>query len=301
MTPDNFTNQETFIDVSDSHKIYVHDWGNKKAMLTILHLHGGPGAGSSDKDKVKFDPMQHRVIFFDQRGAGKSLPYGELNNNTTQNLAKDINKILAKLKINKVLLLGSSWGSTMALYYAIRSPDKVKGLIIDGIFTASTEEINWQTSGAINTFYPDKWQNFIESVPKKFKTSPYEYYLKKSSDNDSIYQIMKLQSSILKLDDEYTMPNIIDFDEIPGSIELHYLKNNFFLNPNYLLENAHKIKVPVYIIQGRYDMVCPPIAAYKLHNKLPKSKLIWTINGHIRSHEAKTLQKILLENFTHNV
>ncbi len=298
MTPDNYTSQEIFIDVGDGHEIYVHDWGNKKSKHVVLHIHGGPGVGSSDKDKLKFDPLLHRVIFFDQRGAGRSLPYGQLKNNTTIDLAKDINKVLQKLKIYKVLLIGGSWGSTLALFFAIKYPDKVKGLIIDGIFTATTEEIKWQTSGSINTFFPDEWQKFIFSVPTKYKSNPYKYYIDKAANKESIYQIMKLQSSILKLDEIYTLPNINDFDEIPGRIELHYLKNNFFLSSKYLLNNAFKIKAPVYIIQGRYDMVCPPIAAYNLDNKLPNSKLVWTINGHIRSHEAKSLQKIILEIFT---
>jgi proline iminopeptidase len=301
MTADNHTINELYLDVSHNHTIYVHDWGNKKASTVIIHLHGGPGNGTGDKAKLKFDPEKHHVIFFDQRGSGLSTPLGKTDHNNTDALVEDIELIIEKLNLKNIILVGGSWGSTLALVYAISHPDQIKGLILDGIFLAINEEGDWLNDGGWRTFFPDVWQNYLKSVPKEHQQDPSAYLLKQSASKDpevrkkAVYAYMDMEGALLKLDEQYSSSSLEDFDETSGLIEMHYQRHDFFLKPGYILKNADKIKAPVIIIQGRFDMVCPPIDAYKLNQALLKSNLIWTINGHIKQHEAHTIFDMALQ------
>ncbi len=286
MTPDKYTNRELMLDVGDGHTLYVHDWGHDDANVPILFLHGGPGSGVSDKHKRRFEPENQRVVFFDQRGAGKSLPKGELRDNTTDKLIEDIEKILSKLQIKKIILVGGSWGSTLALTYAIRYPERVKNLVVSGIFTARSEEIDYIDNGGFRAFFPEVWNRYVASVPRQNQANPskyhYEHALGKNKNfaKKSAYAYMQLEGPLVSIDDRYYPDSFDDFEPEGMIIEMHYLHNNCFLEENYILNNAAKLTMPVWIIQGRYDMVCPPMTAYDLHGKLPNSQLIWTIAGH---------------------
>jgi proline iminopeptidase len=299
--PDKYTLQEIFIKADHGHQIYVHEWGNSKSKQVILNFHGGPGSGTSESSKIKYNPDTQHVIFFDQRGSGRSLPLGELSHNNTAELISDINLIVKTLELKDIVLVGSSWGSTLALCYAIAHPSKVKALILDGILLGSHEDITLERSGAWQSFFPEVWHEFVESVPPSYRNDPFDYYLHRSIDKDpevakrAIYACMNLEASILSLDSHLLAPGFEDFDEIPGSIELHYLRHKFFINQDYILKNADKIKAPVYIVQGRYDMVCPPINAFRLDQALLNSHLIWTINGHLKQHEASNITKLILD------
>jgi proline iminopeptidase len=304
MTPDEFTITEFFLDVDDGHQLYVHDWGNPEATTPIIFLHGGPGNGVDNGDKRKFDPAHERVIFFDQRGAGKSLPQGDLHNNRTADLVNDISAIADKLNIEKFLLVGGSWGTTLALCYGIAHPERVAGMVLDGIFTATMAELNWLDKGEWRIFFPDLWERYQAGVPEDQRENPSAYYFKqaKSKDSEAVkrasYDYLNMELSILKLDDALSAPDYEKFEPGGGLIEMHYLENSCFIPEKYILQQADKLTMPIHIIQGRYDIVCPPAAAYALHQVLPNSTLTWTINGHLKQHEAKNILRLYIKQLT---
>lgn len=304
MTPDEYTNREFFLDVGDGHELYVQDWGTKDAITPIIFLHGGPGSGCKDKYKGDFDPARHRVIFFDQRGCGRSLPYGSLEHNTTQALVNDISAIADKLELKTFIICGGSWGSTLALAYAVAHPERVEALVIRGIFTGTQEEIDWLNQGAYQTFFPEVWGRFLNDTPKNHRADPTGYHLERLFGDDEIdakesaYTFACMELGLLYLDDRFTAPAFEEFDPTFIKIEYHYLKNTCFLEENYINENVHKLTMPVYVVQGRYDMVCPPKTAYALHKKLPNSELIWTISGHKNEREGWTATRTILNQIT---
>jgi proline iminopeptidase len=304
MTPDEFTNQELMLDVGDGHHLYVQDWGNKSAATPILFLHGGPGGRVKDKHKASFNPAVQRVIFHDQRGCGNSLPYGSLENNTTQKLVLDIEKIATKLNVDKFLITGGSWGSCLALAYALEYPERVKAMVLNGIFTGSKKETEWLDQGRFQTFFPDVWQAFLETVPEDERTDPVDYHYNQVMSGDenrrkaSAKAFENLEGALIKLDDRFVVSQPDEeYDPSGIRLEMHYTHNLCFMADRHILKNAHKLKMPIWLLQGRYDMVCPPQTAYELSKKLSRGKLIWTINGHAAEHEGATLNRILLEQF----
>lgn len=304
MTPDEFTIKELYIKVSGGHKIYVHIWGNKKSNIPILHLHGGPGAGCNNRDKYKYNPTSHKVIFLDQRGAGRSQPNGKLDKNKTPDLLSDIDKLLDKLKISTVILSGGSWGSALALFYAIARPTKVKAIMLSGVYLATKTENDWLINGGWRDFYPDLWEEYQKSVPIAYQKNPSDYHLKRVFNNNKLiskkatYEFMKINTALLKLDERFRPEEFDKFNESAGKIELHYLVNNNFMPDNYIINNVKKLTMPIYIIQGRYDMITRPINAYKLYKLINQTEIYWTINGHINQHEAKNIQQLILKQIT---
>jgi proline iminopeptidase len=303
MTPDEHTNREFFLDVGNGHRLYVHDWGNPSAKTPIIYLHGGPGDGCSDKNKQLFNPTSQRVIFH-QRGAGKSTPTGSLENNTTPKLVEDIDKIADELGIDQFILAGGSWGSTLSLAYGIANPRRVIGMVVDGIFTATPDEIDWFEKGGWRGFFPDAWEKYQSTVPSKYKGNPGTYHYQQALGDDpeaikkSSYAYASMETAILKLDDGYQLKPYDEFQAGSGLIEMHFLANRCFLPDNYIFKNASKLTMPIYLIQGRYDMVCRPKIAYELNKALPNSKLLWTINGHAKEHEAKNILNLLIDQLT---
>lgn len=302
MTPDEFTINEHFVDVGDGHQLYAQDWGNSKAKTAIILLHGGPGSGSKDRYKAMFDPSKQRVIFFDQRGCGRSLPFGSLEHNNTQQLMADISKVIDHVGVGDFVITGGSWGSCLALAYALTKPAKLKALVLHGIFTGSQKEIDWLDKGHMQAFFPDTWERFLEATPKSHRSNPSVYHFNRVMGQDEaaakesgfIYE--NLEGGVMSLDDRYTPEDINDFDHSGIRTEMYYLHHRCFLPDNYILNNAHKISVPVWLVQGRYDAVCPPITAWKLHKALPESQLIWTISGHKPERESwNVLRTILLQ------
>ncbi len=295
MTPDEFTNQEFFLDVGYGHQIYVHDWGKQEVKTPIIFLHGGPGNGCDNRDKRKFDPKKQRVIFFDQRGSGKSIPFGSLLNNTTQHSVADIEKIIRHLQLERIVITGGSWGSCLALVYAIEHPERLAGMVIQGVFSGSHDDINWLSKGRFREFFPDAWDKYLAATPKEHRQNPSAYHFKRALGDDteaakvSAYAYQNLELSLIKLDNRLIPEDYTTYDPTKIQMEIYYVTNNCFLPDNFVLKNAAKLSMPVWIVQGRYDMVCRPITAYKLHQKLPSSELIWTINGHLAEHEASNI------------
>lgn len=300
MTPDAYTIQETFLAVGNGHELYIQDWGNPKAKVTFMFLHGGPGSAAQDKHKQQFDPKKQRVIFFDQRGCGRSLPYGSIEHNTTQDQITDIEKIASHLKVNSFVLVGGSWGCCLALAYAIAHPQKVTALVLNGIWTASKDEANYVDKGEFQKFFPEVWDRYLAVTPKQYHQDPSDYHFKRILGSDTVairesgYAYENLEGALLALDDRFVPDSFDEFDPAGVRIEVHYLANQVFLPNNYILDNAHKLQMPVWLVQGRYDVVCPPMTAYQLAKKIPQAQLTWTINGHKADHESWNVQRTIL-------
>jgi len=280
-----------YVDVSDGHKLYFELYGNPKG-IPVLFLHGGPGAGFSDSDKQFFDKRRYNVIFFDQRGSSRSKPFGSIKKNTTQDLVKDINKVLDYLDFDKVFIFGGSWGSTLALVYSINNPKRVSGLILRGIFLANKYSLEHYINGGIKEFFPDVWGRFVKLVKKG--ENPANYYLENMLSNDKkisekfAYEWAYYEMSF------YTINKISNPDKILKTfsyrslaiLEAHYIINKCFLPEDYIIKNINKIKdIKTSIVQGRYDFICPPIQAFRLQSKLNDSKLNIVNAGHSSSDE----------------
>lgn len=281
------------LDVGDGHKIYWEDWGNPKAFPTIF-LHGGPGAGFDDKHKLVFNPLKHRVIFFDQRGAGKSTPYASTDNNTTQDLIGDIEKLRKHLKIDKAHIYGRSWGSALALAYTIAHPESVKHMLIGGIYFGTRFENDFISAGYVRHTYPEAWERYIKLVPEDHRTngkSITQYYAdkmhssngseaKKYADEWTLWEASTLSINYdrAKLEAEV----LADDNLAIAKLEAHYFLNDCFMPDNYILDNIDKIKhIPCYVIQGRFDNCTPPETAYKLSQAYGDNlTLQWVNAGH---------------------
>jgi len=287
MTPDEHTLSEQMLAVGDGHELYVYDWGNPAASVPIVFLHGGPGAGIKDRYKATFDPAVQRVIFFDQRGCGKSTPYGSLEHNTTWEQIEDIEKIAETFGLETCIITGGSWGSCLALAYALKYPGRVKAMVLRGIFTGSQAEVDYLDKGHFATHFPDVWDRYLDATPAKYHDDPGKYHTTRILGDDveaareSAYAYGNLEGALLALDDRFTPPTFDDtYDPVLSKLEIHYMVNRCFMPDRYIMDNAHKLKMPIWLIQGRYDFVCPPVTAYELNEKLPNSHLIWTTAGH---------------------
>ncbi|MCA9507395.1 MAG: prolyl aminopeptidase [Myxococcales bacterium] len=272
------------LQVSELHSIYVEEVGNPDGK-PVIFVHGGPGGGIEEKHRCYFDPKKWRVILFDQRGCGKSTPFGELKENTTFDLVSDMERIREKLHIDAWHVFGGSWGSTLSLSYAITHPEMTKSLVLRGIFLVRKQEIDWFYQHGAGIYYPEEWEKFLEPIPKNERDDLVKAYHKRlnSSDSATIHRAAKAWSAwegaTSKLKKNPQMVESFSDEHFAyafARIENHYFINNaFFKEDNWILNNAEKIKeIPGVIVQGRYDMPCPPVSAYELHKKWPKSELI---------------------------
>lgn len=305
---DEYTIESGHLDVGDGHKVWFEQWGNANAEIPVLVFHGGPGGEHKPKHKYNFDPEKHQVIGFDQRGGGNSLPYGETRHNTTDALISDAVKILEHLDISKVHLSGGSWGSTLALLFAIKHPEKTESIMVNGIFTGTQEELDWIDKGLFRQHYPEVWERFAATVPEEYRENPADYHYEAMATGDETKieaaskALSDLESPILIFDwrgfdrtikKDPDPENKDAFDPVPYKIYGHYFKNASFIKPGYIMKNASKITAPLYIVQGRYDMCCPPVTAYKLHKAVPHSKLYITLSSHGNDSETNTALKAL--------
>ena len=283
-----------FLKVSEIHNIYYEEVGNPKGK-PVVFLHGGPGGGVSPDHRRYFDPAVYRIVLFDQRGAGQSTPCAELRENTTWDLVSDTEKIRELLKIDKWVVFGGSWGSTLALAYAITHPDKVKGLILRGIFLCRPSEIKWFYQEGASQIFPDVWDEYLKVIPENEQHDLVAAYHKRLTHENRDIRLQaakawsKWEAATSRL---YMDPNAVDEFEDPdfalsfARIECHYFTNNaFFKTNNWLLENVDKIRhIPGFIVQGRYDVVCPARSAWDLHKAWPEAKFnIIADSGHAAS------------------
>ena len=267
--------------VNDNHVINVEEYGNKNG-IPMLFLHGGPGAGASPVFQKYFNPNKYRLIMFDQRGCGKSIPYGEVTENTTQNLIQDINLILGYFNIDKTHIYGGSWGSTLALLYAEAHPEKVLSLILRGVFLCRKDDINWFYQNGASEIYPQYWENYISIVDQSKRENILSAYHEMIfSSDETISNRACKEWSLWEGKSSCLIPcnNVINsFDECAVSlarIESHFFMNNCFIRENQILEDIKKIKdIPCIIVHGQYDIVCPIRQAHDLHKVYDNSELI---------------------------
>ncbi len=272
-----------YLKVDGLHEIYVEECGNPNGQA-VLFLHGGPGAGFGEMHRRLFDPNHYRIILFDQRGAGKSRPHAELEDNTTWHIVSDIEMIRNRLAIEKWMVFGGSWGSTLALAYAETYPEVCTHLVLRGIFLCRKEEIKWFYQEGAHFVFPDFWKAYVEQISPSERGDMVSSYYRKLTSSDANIRLAAAKAwagwegATLHL-----IPSIeskADFEEDQKAlsiarIECHFFTNNaFFRTDNFLIANAHKIEnIPTIIIHGRYDMVCPVKNAFDLHEALPNAEL----------------------------
>jgi proline iminopeptidase len=275
--------QSGFIKVNEEHNLYYEQSGNPNGK-PVIFLHGGPGAGTSPKVRRFWDPSAYRIILFDQRGCGKSTPFASLNNNTTWDLVEDIEKIRNHLKINKWQVFGGSWGSTLALSYAVKYPEKITELVLRGIFTLREKELLWFYQEGASYLYPDVWEPYLNFIPASERSNMMTAYYKRLTSNNEvlrnqaakIWSIWEGSTSRLYMDEELIKKSGEDeFALAFARIECHYFVNKgFYEYDGYLIDQVNKYRnIPATIVQGRYDVVCPMISAWDLHRKWPEAEL----------------------------
>jgi len=293
-----------YLKVDELHEIFYAVFGDPKGKPVIV-LHGGPGFRSYPRLAQYFDPAKFLIVLHDQRGAGRSRPAGEIRANTTSHLVADIERLRKHLGIDgKVLVFGGSWGSTLALAYAEAHPERVRGLVLRGIFTASkAEPLNGFVGPMPRAFFPVAAAEFDAAMPPELAPVEPRKLLKLFAGDDKAMQRRvaaawircAIKTGKLHASDEEVQGGWGDYDVVPGArIDCHYAANGFFLEDDQLLRDAHKLKdIPTTIINGRYDMICPPITAWRLHKKLPKSKLIIVEEAGHSEGEPGTVQALL--------
>lgn len=282
---------------TEEHVLYVEECGNPKGIPVVV-LHGGPGGGCSPGMRRFFHPDIYRVILFDQRGCGRSRPHASVEDNTTWDLVSDIELIREEMGIDEWIVFGGSWGATLALIYAQTHPRRVKQLVLRGVFTMTQAELNWFYGGGAAAFFPEEWDAFAGLLPAEEQTDVIEGFAKRLFGPDEDEQVRfarawtEWESALASLE---ASPNR---GSVPSSyalafarIENHYFRNAGFLREDgQILKDMHKIShIPGAIVQGRYDMICPPHTAVKLQEAWPTARLVMVQNaGHSLSEAGIT-------------
>ena len=296
-----------YLKVSDLHQIFYQLGGNVRGK-PVMVIHGGPGAGCSAGDFRYFNPEKFNIVLHDQRGAGQSRPYAELADNSTWALVEDIEKLREHLNLGKVILFGGSWGSTLALAYAETYPENVCGMILRGIFTSTKKEIDHFYHGGVSKYFPEVFETLLSCMDNpKEKTFPQQLLSKMQSPESLIrdkyaraWTKYEGKIAFLNMPDE-KLNRLLDFWPYFAFaiIENHYMANGCFFDEDQLLNNTSKIAdIKTIIVNGRYDVICPPVTAHKLHKKLKNSKLIIVEKaGHSASEPGikKELLKAVME------
>ena len=274
-----------YLNVSDIHEIYYELCGNPKGNPVFV-LHGGPGGRCTPYYRRFFNPEKFLIVLFDQRGSGKSKPLGEIRQNSTQDLIKDIEKLRVHLNLDKIVIFGGSWGSTLGLTYAEKYPNNISGMVLRGVFTATEKEM-YHIYNEIPKFFPIEYNNYVSTLPEPDKVPmPHSLfnYLNKSDENTA-KQIVQAWLNYESKTNMLEAPDSL-LEEILSSssqsdllaalkVQQHYVINQCFLENGQIIKDVDKIShIPIILINGRYDMYCPPVTAYRLHKMLPESQLI---------------------------
>ena len=296
--------EEGMLSVSEIHTIHYEQVGNPNGK-PVVFLHGGPGGGIIPDYRRYFDPMAYRIVLFDQRGSGKSTPHASLEENTTWHLVEDIEKLRNHLGIESWQVFGGSWGSTLSLAYAITHPDRVRQLVLRGIFLCRQKEIKWFYQDGASWIFPDVWEQFVNVIPKAERGDMVTAYYRRLTSEDPEVRLQAARAwsiwegSTSKLfQDEHLIEEFSDaeFATAFARIECHYFMHNaFFETENFLIENVGRIRhIPAVIVQGRYDVVCPITSAWELHRAWPEADLeIISDAGHSAS-EPGTINALVL-------
>jgi len=265
--------------VDDRHTLYLEQFGRTDGLPAVF-LHGGPGSGCQRAHARLFDPDRFRAVLFDQRGAGLSTPRLCLDDNTTWHLVADMERLRAELGIEKWLVVGGSWGSTLALAYAETHPERVLGLVLRAVFLGTEAEARWAFGGAAQTFRPDLWRGFIDLLPEAEREDPIAAYGARLENPDRRINVpaarawgafeqalSELKPTATKLPDTLYDKKAAKAEQTPRTpyVEWHYIKQECFFEPDQLVRDAGRLKqIPGIIVQGRYDLLCPPVSAQRV-------------------------------------
>jgi proline iminopeptidase len=284
-----------FLETGSKHSVYVELSGNPDS-IPVIFLHGGPCSGTKPDHRRFFNPERYRIILFDQRGCGQSLPFGELEDNTTEDLINDMERIRQQLRIDQWLVFGGSWGAALALLYAQKHKDPVAGMIIRGVFLARQMDLDWFAKDGANRIYPEQWQRLVESIPEQQRENLLQ----------GIYQVLWGEDEVARLraakewtawNGQVALGNNYQPEAQNGHttekivkqvrMEVHYARNHYFIEENRILENCGGLSgVATIIIHGRNDLLCPIEAGMKLHQALPDAEYIILLNaGHVAQGE----------------
>ena len=266
----------------DPHVLYVEEAGNPRGIPVVV-LHGGPGAGCEPYQRQFFDADDYRIVLFDQRGSGRSTPHAELAGNNTQALVQDMERIRVHLNIDRWVIFGGSWGSTLALVYAQSHAQRVLGLILRGIFLARQEDIDWFYQDGARQFFPDRWKEFAELIAPEERDDLLTAYHRRLTGGDEVGRmaaakawalweartatLVERQDLVDRFSEPYTALSL-------ARLEAHYFVNHCFLQKDQILRDMTRLEgIPGTIVHGRYDVICPPAAAWSLHQAWPGSEL----------------------------
>ena len=265
--------------VDDIHTLYWEECGNPNG-VPVLFLHGGPGAGLSPKHRQFFDPAYYRILLFDQRGAGQSTPLGETRHNTTQLLLEDIEQLRVLLGLDQWLVFGGSWGSTLALAYGQAYPERCSGFVLRGIFLCTPAEIDWFLNG-MRWFYPDAHADFVAPIPEAERGDLLPAFCKQLFGEDVASGVAaarawgRYEGRTIHLLPDPAVEEEFGSEAVAlgvGRLEAYYFSHGAFLSEDQLIRNVDRIRhLPCTIIQGRYDVICPPLSAWRLHQAWPEA------------------------------
>lgn len=269
------------LDVGDGHTVYWERVGTRGAKPAVF-LHGGPGGGCSPTHRRVFDPEKYDVMLFDQRGCGRSKPHAELEANTTWHLVADIERLRTLMGVEKWLVFGGSWGSTLALAYAETHPGHVSELILRGIYTLTRAELDWYYQFGVSQMFPEKWERFVAPIPEEERGDMMSAYRERLTSDDRTVQLEAAKAWSLWEGETITLlpdPGLTeDFGEEDFAIAFARIENHFFVHGGWfeegqLLRDAHKLAgIPGVIVHGRYDMPCPAHYAWQLHKAWPDAE-----------------------------
>lgn len=283
------------LSVPGGHSLYYEECGNPEG-IPVAFVHGGPGAGAGVDDRRYFDPVKFRVILFDQRGCGHSRPEGRLENNTTADLVEDIERLRSYLDIDNWAVFGGSWGSTLALAYAEAHPARVTGLVVRGIWLNTKKDFDWAYRGGAARFYPQQWREFVVGLTAEHRRDPIHAYrdLMESPDPrvqlDAARRWATWESWLLSLNPNAETMSDYTADKHAldvARVETHYFTRDRYCRGDRILKDAGSLQgIPGVIVQGRYDMFCPPDNADALHRAWPGSELVLVEGAGHFGHDA---------------
>lgn len=270
------------LDVGDGHELYWEESGNPKGK-PVVFLHGGPGGGCTPKMRQFFNAALYRIVLFDQRGAGKSRPHASLEANTTWHLVADIEKLRTHLRVERWQVFGGSWGSTLALAYAETHPERVTELVLRGIFMLRPRELDWFYQRGVSELFPDLWRDFLAPIPDAERHDLLHAYHRRLTGDDPRIRLRAAKTwSVWEGSTSTLLPSAevrrtFEEDEMAlamARIESHYFVNGGFMEEGQLLRDVGRIRhIPGVIVQGRYDVVCPPVSAWELSLAWPEADL----------------------------
>jgi len=288
--------QRFYLETGSVHRIYAEQSGNPEG-IPVLFLHGGPCSGTKPDHRCFFDPARYRIVLFDQRGCGQSLPFGALDGNTTPDLLDDIERLRQALGVERWLLFGGSWGATLALLYAQRHAERVLGLVLRGVFLARACDLSWFTDQGAGRIYPEQWDKLMAALPQACQHDVIRGIHTVLEGRDDVARLRAAKEWLawngqvalgeaFNPDQAYDKPAHVLVQQV--RMELHYARHQYFIEENQILRDCPLIQhLPTVIIHGRRDIVCPVEAGYRLHRALPHAE--WRVlpdAGHVARGEA---------------